>query len=201
MRAGRIAALAGAAALVAGCALNSRTVVREIDEASKSVTSPLASVAIVAVDRDAGARRLWEDAFAARFAARGVATTKGEGLLGGASVDADAVTADGSPVIAAARKAGAEAIVFIRPPNAVPVEPGRSAYRWLDARSGPDPRTELDTTPVSVTEVRVFDLTSKARTWRAMVLVRFPQGAADAGEAANAAVAAMALRGFVPAAR
>ena len=182
MRAGRIAALACAAALVAGCALNSRTVVREIDDASKSVTSPLASVAIVAIDRDAGARRLWEDAFAARFAARGVATTKGEGLLGGASVDTDAVTADGSPVIAAARKAGAEAIVFIRPPNAVPVEPGRSAYRWLDARSGPDPRTDLDTTPVSVTEVRVFDLTSKARTWRAMVLVRFPQGAADAGD-------------------
>jgi hypothetical protein len=34
-----------------------------------------------------------------------------------------------------------------------------------------------------------------------MVLVRFPQGAADAGDAANAAVAAMALRGFVPVAR
>ena len=45
MRAGRIAALACAAALVAGCGLNSRTVVREIDDASKSVTSPLASVA------------------------------------------------------------------------------------------------------------------------------------------------------------
>ena len=201
MRTGRIAALACAVALVAGCAANSRTVVREFDEASKTATSPLASVAIVAVDRDATARRVWEDAFAARFAARGVATAKGDGLLQGASLDADAVTADGSPVIAAARKAGAEAIVFVRPPSVVPIEPGRSAYRWLDARSGPDPRTDLDTTPISVTEVRVFDLTTKARTWRAMVLVRFPQGAADAGPAADAALAALALRGFVPAAR
>lgn len=198
--AARIAVLA-CAALLAGCAANSRTVVREFDEASKSATSPLASVAIVAVDRDATARRLWEDAFASRFAARGIATTRGEGLLQGASLDADAVTVDGSPVIAAARKAGAEAIVFVRPPNAVPIDPGRSAYRWLDARSGPDPRTDLDTTPVSVTEVRVFDLTTKARTWRAMVLVRFPQGAADAGPAADAALAALAQRGFVPAAR
>ena len=201
MIAARIAVLA-CAALMAGCAANSRTVVREFDEASKSATSPLASVAIVAVEREEDEdRREEEDAFASRFAARGIAATRGEGLLQGASLDADAVTVDGSPVIAAARKAGAEAIVFVRPPNAVPIDPGRSAYRWLDARSGPDPRTDLDTTPVSVTEVRVFDLTTKARTWRAMVLVRFPQGAADAGPAADAAVAALAQRGFLPGAR
>ena len=135
-----------------------------IGETSKTASCPVASVAIVAIDRDAASRRTREGAFAARFA-RGVATSTGDGLTAGATLDADAVTADGSPVIEAARKAGAEAIVFVVP-SVVPVESGRSAYRWLGARSAPDPRNELDNAPASVTQVRVFDLTSKARSWR-----------------------------------
>ena len=197
MRGMTLAALACVA--LAACATDQRVAVREIGEASKTASGPVASVAIVAIDRDAASRRTWEGAFAARFAARGVATSTGDGLTAGATLDADAVTADGSPVIEAARKAGAEAIVFVRPPSVVPVESGRSAYRWLGARSGPDPRNELDNAPASVTQVRVFDLTSKARSWSAMIVVRFPRGDEDAGTAADAPLAALAQRGFLPA--
>ena len=197
MRGMTLAALACVA--LAACATDQRVAVREIGEASKTASGPVASVAIVAIDRDAASRLTGEGAFAARFAARGVATSTGDGLTAGATLDADAVTADGSPVIEAARKAGAEAIVFVRPPSVVPVESGRSAYRWLGARSGPDPRNELDNAPASVTQVRVFDLTSKARSWSAMIVVRFPRGDEDAGTAADATLAALAQRGFLPA--
>ncbi len=199
MRKGELAALAGVCAVLAACATDQRVAVREIGEVSRTASAPMTNVAVVAIDRDAAARKAWEGAFASRLAARGVATSTGDGLSAGATVDADAVTVDGSPVIEAARKAGADAIVFVRPPNVVPVEPGRSAYRWLGARSGPDPRNELDDAPASVTQVRVFDLTSKARSWSGMIVVRFPRGNEDAGTAAEAAVNALAQRGFVPA--
>ena len=196
MQGRKVAALACAAVLASACAtLTSRTSVREIGTAA--APARLTSVAVVAIDRDANVRRLWEDEVGARIAARGVAATKGEGLLKGANIAADAVTVGGAEVLEAARRSGAQAILFVRPPGVVPPDPSEGAYRWLGARSGPDPRGDLDTTPASVTEVRLSDLSSGATAWRAMVLVRFPRGNADAGEAADAIVSSLARRGFL----
>ena len=193
-----IATLVVAAALTACATVTQRTVLREIQDASVSTTTPLSRVAIVAIERDATARQAWESAFASGFAARGVATTTGEGLRGGAATDPDAIVVDGGPVIAAARQAGADAILFVQPPNAVPVGPGRGAYRWFDARSAPDPRTDLDTTPASVTEVRLYSLRTNTGVWRAAVMRYYPTpGVADAGEIAASVTAGLAKRGYL----
>jgi hypothetical protein len=187
-------------ATLAACAtqLTQRTVLREVENASVSSTTALDNVAVVAIGRDAALRKGWEDAFASRLAARGVATSTGDGVRASAGVDADAVTVDGGQVIEAARKAGAGAILFIQPPGAVLVAEGRGAYRWLDARSSPDPRSELDTTPASVTEVRLYDLRTGKSTWRAMVVQYYPKPRdADAGEIADSVVAGLAKRGWV----
>jgi hypothetical protein len=194
------AMLAAAIAVgLAGCAtLTERTVVREIQGASVTATAPLARVAIVAVERDAAARQAWEGAFAARLGARGVAATTAEGLRAGRAADADVVVVDGAPVIEAARRAGADAILFVQPPTTVPIEVGRGAYRWFDARSAPDPRTDLDTTPASVTEVRLFSLHTNSGVWRAMVLRYYPAaGAGNADEIASFVAAALAKRGYL----
>jgi hypothetical protein len=188
-----------AAALCAGCAAtNQRIVLREILDASASTTIPLEKVAIVTIDASATTRKAWDDVFAARLGARGVQTTTRDGLPGAATLDADVPTVDGGAVIEAARKAGADAILFVQPPVDVAMTPGRGAYRWLDARSGPDPRTDLDTTPASVTEVRLYTFRANSGAWRAMVLVYYPaKGTADAGEVAESVAAGLAKRGFL----
>jgi hypothetical protein len=200
MRTLRVAAVLGAA-LVAGCATMSRmtekTVLHEVQDATVTATAPLGRVAVVAVERDAAARKAWEDAFVAKLAARGVASQAGQGLLAGAGNDADAIVVDGGPVIAAARQAGADAILFVTPPNAAPVK-GRSAYRWFDARTAPDPRTDLDTAPTSLTEVRLYSLKTDKGVWRAAVMRYYPKpGAADAGEIADSVVAGLAKRQYL----
>ena len=198
-RAGLPAATLAVAIALAGCAtITERTVVREVQDASHNATAPLARVAIVAVERDVRARQAWESAFAARLGAHGVATTTGSGLPGGKTADADANLVDGGPVIDAARQAGADAILFVQAPNAVPISPGRGAYRWLDARTTPDPRTELDTTPASLTEVRLYNLRTNTGVWRALVLRYYPrEGATDADEIATAVAASLAKRGYL----
>ena len=101
-------------------------------------------------------------------------------------------------MIEAARRSGADAILFVQPPAAVPIAPGSGAYRWLDARSSPDPRTDLDTAPASVTELRLYNLTTNAAAWRAMVMVYYPSaGASDADKVADAVATGLAKRGFV----
>jgi len=192
-----VALLVGA--LVAGCAsMTERTLLREVVEESRSATSTLGRVAVVAVDSDAASRKAWEDAFASRLATRGVAAAAGEGLRSGAKVDADATLVDGAAVIDAARRAGADAILFVTPPNAVPVAAGRSAFRWFGATSAPDIRTDLDTTPSSVTEVRLYNLNTNVGVWRAMVLQYYPKpGSADAPQIADSVVAGLAKRGYL----
>ena len=200
MRSGpRIAAAFVVSLAVAGCAsVSQRTLVREMQDLSVTAPAPLSRVAVVAVDRDAAARAAWEGAFASRLSARGVATTTGVGLGGTATMDAESVVVDGAPVIDAAKKAGAEAILFVQPPSAVPIAQGRGAYRWFDARSAPDPRTDLDDTPASVTQVRLYSLRTNTGVWRAMVLRYYPTaGAGDAGEIAESVVAGLAKRGYV----
>ena len=197
-RARVVAALAAALAVAACAAMSQRTVLREVVDASVSTTTPLGRVAVVAVDRDAVSRKAWEQAFATKLAARGVATTGGDALPGRASTDADAIVVDGAPVIAAARQAGADAILFVQPPAAAPVATGRGAYRWFDARSSTDPRTDLDTTPSSVTEVRLYNLTTNRGVWRAIVLHYYPKpGATDAPEIAEYVAAGLAKRGYL----
>jgi hypothetical protein len=199
----RVRGLAGAlvVTLVAGCAamgsMTQRTVLREVQDVTVTATAPIGRVAVVALERDAGARKAWEDAFATRLGAQGVATQSGQGLLAGASNDADAIVVNGAPVIDAARRAGADAILFVTPPNAVPVR-GSGAYRWFDARSEPDPRTDLDTAPTSVTEVRLYSLRTDKGVWRASVMRYYPKpGAADAGEIADSVVAGLAKRRYL----
>jgi len=199
MRARRLVVAWLALALVAGCAtVTQRTLLREVVEDSRGTTTALGRVAVVAIDRDDQARRAWEDAFASRLSARGVSAAAGDGLRSGAKFDADAIVVDGAPVIDAARKSGADAILFVTPPNAVPIQTGRGAYRWFGAQSAPDPRTDLDTTPTSVTEVRLYNLKSNAGVWRAMVMQYYPKpGSADAPQIADAVVAGLAKRGYV----
>ena len=194
-------AVALVAALVTGCAtmksMTEQTVLREVQDQTVTATSALGRVTVVAIEHDAGARKAWEDAFVARLAARGVASSTGAGLLAGAGKDADAIVVDGAQVIDAARKAGADAILFVTPPNAVPVR-GHGAYRWLGARSEPDPRTDLDSAPTSVTEVRLYNLRTDKAVWRAAVMRYYPKaGAADAGEIAESVVAGLARRQYL----
>lgn len=195
----RILAGFALALAAAGCATtDTRVVLREVADGPARPVRPLAKVAVVTIERDAAKRKAWDDAFAARLAAKGVATTTRDGLPGAASLDADATTVDGGPVIEAARRAGADAILFVQPPAEAPVTPGRGAYRWMDARSNPDPRTDLDTTPASVTEVRLYGLAAGAGAWRAMVVVYFPaKGAADAAVVADSVAGGLAQRGFL----
>ena len=195
----QIAAAFVVSVAVGGCAsVTQRTLVREMQDLSVTALAPLSRVAIVAVDRDAAARSAWEGAFASRLSARGVATTTGDGLRGTATMDAEAIVADGAPVIDAAKKAGADAILFVQPPGAVPIAQGRGAYRWFDARSAPDPRTDLDDAPASVTQVRLYSLRTNTGVWRAMVLRYYPTaGAGDAGEIAESVAAGLAKRGYV----
>jgi hypothetical protein len=199
MRTRALVAALLAATLAAGCAsITQRTLLREVVEESRGSTSTLGRVAVVAIDRDAASRSAWEEAFASRLGARGVAAAAGEGLRTGAKFDADAIIVDGAPVIEAARKSGADAILFVTPPNAVPVQAGRSAYRWFGAQSAPDPRTDLDTTPTSVTEVRLVNLKTNTGVWRAMVMQYYPKpGSADAPQIADAVMAGLAKRGYV----
>lgn len=194
----RILAGLALAAVASGCATtDTRVVLREIADGPARPVRPLAKVAVVTIERDAATRKAWDDAFAARLAAKGVATTTRDGLPGAASLDADATTVDGGPVIEAARRAGADAILFVQPPADAPVTPGRGAYRWMDARSNPDPRTDLDTTPASVTEVRLYGL-APGVAWRAMVIVYYPaKGAADAAVVADSVAGGLAQRGFL----
>jgi len=199
MRARFIPAALLAGALAAGCAsMTERTHLREVVEESRSSTTMLGRVAVVAVDPDAVSRKAWEDAFASRLAARGVTAAAGEGLRGVAKVDADATVVDGAAVINAARLAGADAILFVTPPNAVPIAAGRSAYRYFGAASAPDIRTDLDTTPSSVTEVRLYNLKTNVGVWRGMVLQYYPKpGSADAPQIAESVVAGLAKRGYL----
>ena len=189
------------AALLTGCGtmsrITERTVLHEVQDQTVTATATLGRVAVVAVEHDPAARKAWEDVFSSRLAARGVATSPGGGVLAGAGTNADATVVDGAPVIEAARKAGAEAILFVTPPNAVPVT-GRSAYRYFDARSAPDNRTDLDTAATSLTEVRLYNLATGKAVWRANVMRYYPRtGAADAGEIADATIAALARRKYL----
>jgi hypothetical protein len=199
MRARFILAALLAGGLTVGCAsMTERTHLREVVEESRSSTSTLGRVAVVAIDRDAASRKAWEDAFASRLATRGVAASASDILRGGMKTDADAIIVDGAAFVEAARQAGADAILFVTPPNAVPVATGRSAYRWFGAQSGPDIRTDLDTTPASVTEVRLVSLKSNAGVWRAMVMQYYPKpGSADAPQIADSVVAGLAKRGYL----
>jgi hypothetical protein len=196
----RVLAALVLALAAAGCATtDTRVVLREMqDISSRAPARPVAKVAVVTIESDAAKRRAWDDAFAARLTATGVATTTRDGLPGAASLDADATTVDGAGVIDAARRAGADAILFVQPPSDAPVTAGRGAYRWMDARSNPDPRTDLDTTPASVTEVRLYGLGTGMGGWRAMVLVYYPaKGTADAAVVANSVVGGLTQRGFL----
>jgi hypothetical protein len=199
MRARLLFAMLLAGALAAGCAaMTQRTLLREVVDESRSSTSMLGRIAVVAIEPDAASRKAWEDTFASRLAARGVAASPGDGLRSGAKFDADAIVVDGAPVIAAARRAGADAILFVTPPNAVPIATGRSAFRWFGAASAPDIRTDLDTTPSSVTEVRLYNLKTNTGVWRAMVLQYYPKpGSADAPQIADSVVAGLAKRGYL----
>jgi len=199
MRARIVPAALLAGALAAGCAsMTERTHLREVVEESRSSTSTLGRVAVVAIDRDAASRKAWEEAFASRLAMRGVAASPGDGLRNGTKTDADAIVVDGAAVVEAARRAGADAILFVTPPNAIPITTGRGAYRWFGAQSGPDIRTDLDTTPASVTEVRLVSLKTNAGVWRAMVMQYYPKpGSADAPQIADSVVAGLAKRGYL----
>ena len=97
MQGGKLAALACACAVLSACATDQRVAVREIGEVSRTASAPMTNVAVVAIDRDAAARKAWEGAFASRLAARGVVTSTGDGLSAGATVDADAVTVTVEP--------------------------------------------------------------------------------------------------------
>jgi hypothetical protein len=193
-------ALACAFLVLAGCAANSRIQVREVEQEVVVVrTEPFKRIAVIAVDRNPQARRAWEDAFATRLGGTGTTVTKGDGLPGAAGVDADAVVVDGVPVIEAARAAGADAILFVRPPNAVPMRASDGARRFLDARSGPEVRmSEFDDSPSAVAELRLFQLTTGSNVWRAMVTIQYPPASGvPPGGVADAAVSAMQRRGFV----
>jgi len=199
MRARIVLAALLAGGLTAGCAsMTERTHLREVVEESRSSTTALGRVAVVAIDRDAASRKAWEDAFASRLAVRGVAASASDILRGGVKSDADAIIVDGAAVVEAARQAGADAILFVTPPNAIPIATGRGAYRWFGAQSAPDIRTDLDTTPSSVTEVRLVSLKTNAGVWRAMVLQYYPKpGSADAPQIADSVVAGLAKRGYL----
>lgn len=192
--------LACAFLVVAGCAATSRIQVREVEQENLVVrTEPFKRIAVIAVDRNPQARRAWEDAFATRLGGTGTTVTKSDGLPGASGVDADAVVVDGGPVIEAARAAGADAILFVRPPNAVPMQAGDGARRFLGARSGPEVRTsEFDDSPQAVAELRLFQLTTGTNVWRVFVTVQYPPAAGvPPGGVADAAVSAMRRRGFV----
>jgi len=183
----------------AGCATtDNRIVLREFEQSSSRATRPLAKVAIVTIDADAARRKSWDDAFAVRLTSVGVAVTTRDGLPGAVATDVGAVTVDGAAVIEAARRAGADAILFVQPPSDKPIVKSGGMYRWLGARSDPDPRTDLDTTPSSVTEVRLYGIDTSKEAWRALVVVNYPSGtAADANDAAASVVNGMAKRGFI----
>lgn len=198
----RFRAVAAVALLAAGCATtDTRVVVREMQDVSATRAGrPVAKVAVVTVESDAAKRKTWDDAFATRFAARGTSATSRDGLPGASQLDGDAVTVDGGPVIEAARRAGADAILFVQPPSDTPPA-SQGAYRWYGARSDPDPRTDLETAPVSVTEVRLYGLEPGGPRWRAMVVLYYPtRGPADAARVADSVADALAKRGFLGAA-
>lgn len=196
----RYFAFACAFFVLAGCAATSRIQVREVEQETVVVrTEPFKRIAVVAVDRSPEARRAWEDAFATRLGGTGTTVTRRDGLPGAARVDADAIVVDGAPVIEAARAAGADAILFVRPPNAVPMQAGDGARRFLGARSGPEVRTsEFDDSPQAVAELRLFQLTTGTNVWRAFVTVQYPPASGvPPGGVADAVVSAMQRRGLV----
>jgi hypothetical protein len=195
--------LACAFLVVAGCAANSRIQVREVEQEVTVVSAaPFRRIAVIAVDRNPAARRAWEDAFATRLGGTGTTVTKGDGLPGAATNDADAVAVDGRSVIEAARAAGADAILYVRPPNAVPMRARDGARRFLDARSGPEVRmSEFDDSPTAVAELRLFQITTDSHVWRALVTIQYPPASGvPPGGVADAAVSAMQRRGLVRAA-
>ncbi|HQU47901.1 MAG TPA: hypothetical protein PLM09_02015 [Casimicrobiaceae bacterium] len=195
----RVLSAVAIALVLAGCATtDNRVVLREVEQSSVRAARPLAKIAIVTIDGDAVRRKAWDDAFAARLTAAGAAVATRDGLPGAAGIDAGAVTVDGAAVIDAARGAGADAILFVQPPSDKPIVRSGGMYRWMGARSDPDPRTDLDTTPTSVTEVRLYGLDTSKESWRAMVIVSYPSGtAADANDVAASVATGLAKRGYL----
>ena len=63
MQGGKLAALACACVVLSACATDQRVAVREIGEVSRTASAPMTNVAVVAIDRDAAARKTWEGAF------------------------------------------------------------------------------------------------------------------------------------------
>lgn len=193
----RFAWAAAVLVALAGCATtDTRVVLRELGQPSVRVGQPLAKVAVVTIDGDAARRKLWDEAFVKRLGASGVQATTRAGLPGLSDLDAGAVTVDGAAIIDAARRAGADGVLFVQPPSEKPI--GSGAYRWWDARSDPNPRSDLNTTPAAVTEVRLYGLSSTKESWRALVSVYYPaKDAAEAPVVAGSVVEGLVKRGFL----
>lgn len=191
-------AAVAAVLVIAGCATGSRTQLREVVDGGAGAATPISRIVIVAVASDRSVRAAWEEAFAGRLAARGIAIASGDALPGRATDDAGAASVDGAEVIEAARRAGAQAILFVRPPSDVPIAPGVGVRRWIDARSAPDLRPTFDDAPLSVAEARLFDLRPGAPAWQAYVVTPYPpKGGVDAREAAESVAAGLAKRGYL----
>ena len=168
----RVVAALGVAAAVAGCAsMTQRVVLREFQDLSVSATAPLTRVAIVTIEREASARqgvgrRVRVAAWRARRRDDDAATVCGARRRSTPRRSSSTVRRSSRP---RGRPAPMRSCSCSRR-SAVPIATGRGAYRWFDARTAPDPRTDLDTTPSSVTELRLYSLRSNAAVWRAMVL-------------------------------
>ena len=75
-------AAVAAVLVIAGCATGSRTQLREVVDGGAGAATPISRIVIVAVASDRSVRAAWEEAFAGRLAARGIAIASGDALPG-----------------------------------------------------------------------------------------------------------------------
>lgn len=184
------------ASAIAGCAAGPRTELREVVDGPVTIAPAVDTVAVVAIAQDPAVRGEWEAAFAARLSSAGLRVAAADRSRGAAVPGGQA--ADGGAVLVAARAAGAQAIVFVQPPSDVPIAPGEGAYRWMDARAGPDFRGLLDDATTAVTEIRLVDLRPGMATWHAYVLTVYPgRRGVDPNSAADAVARGLAGRGYL----
>jgi hypothetical protein len=91
----------------------------------------------------------------------------GDGWRSGAKSDADADHRRRRGRRRGCAQSGADAILFVTPPNAFRSRRGAARTGGSVRSPAPDIRTDLDTTPTSVTEVRLVSLDRRMRAYGA----------------------------------